>query len=121
MANFRFGKVIQENSSSGKRFGAWEDRLVASFIIKSKLTDVEFPKQSAKKEAVKNSAFQDFCIMYEWLKECINKAELTESKLRNDPAFMITQKLNTMYCNCASTEAIEYLANCERLIQSNFE
>lgn len=79
---------------------------------------MEFPKQSSKKETQKNSEFQDFCIMYEWLKDCVNKAELTESRLRNDPAFMITQKLNTLYCNCASSEAIEYLAESEKKIVS---
>jgi hypothetical protein len=54
--------------------------------------------------------------MYDWLKECVNKAELTESKLKNDPSFLITLKLNTLYCNSASTEAIEFLANSQKQI-----
>jgi hypothetical protein len=105
-----------ESSAFGKKLAGWDDRLF-SITIKSQLNEaVVFPPKNTKKEVNRNEVSQDFGIMYEWIKDCVNRAELAESRLRNDPSFIITQKLNTLYCNCATTEAIDYFDEAQKKI-----
>lgn len=121
VANFRYLKSPSDSLFSHQYSSEWHERVQNVRISASLKDTINFPSHSAKKEAhsrAKLDSLNEFSLMYQWLKECIDQIELTEGTIKCDADLVITQKLDTSYCRNSSAESISYLSDTQRTIKS---
>lgn len=122
VANFRYLRSPSDTLFSNQYGNDWNER-VQNVRISASLKDaIKFPSQSARKETqsrAKLDSLNEFSLMYQWLKECIDQIELTEGTIKTDSDLLITHKLDTSYCRNSSADSISYLSETQKTVKSS--